>query len=339
MANQERVTSERLRQGARNAALCMGIRPGDKVCVITDDARADLAALVVEACAAAGAAGTVVLALEHYGTRPLTIFPDALRADLSAAKPTVTYYIATAQPGELGLRQPLLIYLVQELRVRHGHMIGIDAAVMCDAMCADYEAVYRRTMQVYDILKEAKTIRITSAGGTDLVARFRPDWHWIPCHGRYTDQGTWGNLPEGEVYTTPASLDGRLVAGVLGDYFSAKYGVLADPVTFLVENGRMMEIQSANAALAEELHRHFWQADNGRRAGEFAIGTLEGLSGLTGNLLQDEKMPGLHVAFGNPYPEHTGADWTSPVHVDCVVSRCTITVDDRLIMRDGRFTI
>jgi hypothetical protein len=35
--------------------------------------------------------------------------------------------------------------------------------------------------------------------------------------------------------------------------------------------------------------------------------TLEGLAALTENLLQDEKMPGLHVAFENPYPEFTGA--------------------------------
>jgi hypothetical protein len=44
----------------------------------------------------------------------------------------------------------------------------------------------------------------------------------------------WGNLPEGEVYTAPATLEGRLVADVLGAYFSAQYGVLAEPVTFLI---------------------------------------------------------------------------------------------------------
>jgi aminopeptidase len=60
---------------------------------------------------------------------------------------------------------------------------------------------------------------------------------------------------------------------------------------------------------------------------------------LTGNLLQDEKIPGLHVAFGNPYPEFTGADWASTVHVDCVTTGCTITVDERTIMSDGQFTL
>ncbi len=333
------VTPERLQTGARNAAACLGVKADDRVFIITDEARADLAALVADACRARGAAAPTVRRLEQYGTRPLTELPAALRADLEAAHPTVTYYIATAQPGELGLRQPLLPYLAQELRVRHGHMIGISPQVMAEAMCADYDRVYARTMQVYDLVKVAHSIHVTSAKGSDLVATFRPDWRWVPCHGRYWNQGEWGNLPEGEVYTAPATLEGRLVADVLGDYFSSKYGVLADPVTFVIEGGQMTEILTPDAALADELRAHFWNAPNGRRAGEYAIGTLEGLVGLTGNMLQDEKMPGLHVAFGNPYPHFTGADWSSPVHVDCVATGCTIAVDGQTIMRDGRFTI
>jgi putative transposase len=34
-----------------------------------------------------------------------------------------------------------------------------------------------------------------------------------------------------------------------------------------------------------------------------------------------------------------GADWESPVHVDCVATGCTISVDGRTIMRDGQFTL
>jgi len=50
-------------------------------------------------------------------------------------------------------------------------------------------------------------------------------------------------------------------------------------------------------------------------------------------------MPGLHVAFGNPYPEFTGADWSAKIHVDVIPSECTIEVDGLIIMRDGQFTI
>ena len=60
---------------------------------------------------------------------------------------------------------------------------------------------------------------------------------------------------------------------------------------------------------------------------------------MVGNLLQDEKFPGIHVAFGHGYPEKTGSNWNSDVHVDAVLRNCTITVEDKVIMQDGKFLI
>ncbi|GAC1435265.1 MAG: hypothetical protein NVSMB65_09230 [Chloroflexota bacterium] len=332
------ITPDRMRQGAASAATALGLGPRDRVVIMTDHARQHIAALVAEQARERAAATTVVL-LEDYGTRPLTAFPDALRRDLEAAAPTATYYIATARPGEVAMRMGLLPYLTGTLKARHGHMIGIDDALMCDGMCCDFDAVYDLTMKVYDVVRPAREIHVTSAAGSDLVATFDPALRWVPCHGRYHHQGAWGNLPEGEVFTAPASVEGRLVVNVLGDYFSEKYGVLDDPVTFTIEQGQITGIACARADLEDELRHHFYEAENGRRVGEFAIGTLAGLDHLTGNLLQDEKLPGIHVAFGNPYPDYTGATWRSPVHVDVIPLRCTIAVDGHTIMRDGVFVL
>lgn len=338
MPRRPAVTKARLQRGAENAAKCMAVQPGDRVFVITDDARMDLAPLVEEACRASGAEATL-RRIEEYGARPLTMFPDQMRDDIAAFRPTVTYFAATTPPGELGLRQPLRNFLVGDLKVRHGHMVGITPDVMVDGMCVDYDRVYERTMQVYDIVRKAKTIRVTSPKGTDVTATFSSKLKWYPCNGRYDKPGAFGNLPEGEVFTTPKTLEGTLVVDVLGDFFSPKYGVLRSPVTFVVKDSVIQDITGKNGALVEELRHHFWGHENGRRAGEFAIGTLEGLARLSGNLLQDEKMPGLHVAFGDPLGIFTGADWHSPVHVDVIPTRCTVTVDGQEIMRDGTFTI
>jgi aminopeptidase len=329
---------ERLQFGAENAVRCMGVTAQDRVFIITDYERESIARRVAIA-ALARHADVSVHFLEHYGERPLTTFSQELRNDLLQARPTVTYYIATAKPGEIAFRIPLLPFLAQELRVRHGHMIGIDEAVMADGMCADYDEVFSLTNQVYDLVRHAKTIHVTSAKGSDVTATFHKDWHWIPCHGRYHEQGKWGNLPEGEVYTAPATVDGVLVCDVLGDYFSHKYGVLEHPVVITVKQGYVTEVSCEDADVAQDVHDYLFSVPNGNRAGEFAIGTLTSLKKLVGNLLQDEKMPGLHVAFGNPYPQFTGADWDATIHVDVIPSRCTIEVDGRLIMRDGEFII
>ena len=79
--------------------------------------------------------------------------------------------------------------------------------------------------------------------------------------------------------------------------------------------------------------------ENSDRVGEFAIGTNIGLHGVIGNILQDEKIPGVHIAFGNPYGAHTGAEWDSSTHIDVVGTKFDIWADDRQIMRAGQFII
>lgn len=329
---------ERMHLGAENALLCMGVTAQDRVFILTDFAREHIARDVA-AGALARHADVTVRFMEHYGERPLTTFPEEMRQDFIKARPTVTYYIATGQPGEIAFRIPLLPFLVNELKVRHGHMIGIDDTLMTEGMCADYDEVYRTTHQIYDIVKHARTIHVTSEKGSDVTATFHPEWKWVPCDGRYGEQGKWGNLPEGEVYTAPATVDGILVCDVLGDYFSAKYGVLKNPLSISVKDGYVTEISCEDDNIAQDVRNYLFSSPNGHRAGEFAIGTLTSLKRLVGNLLQDEKMPGLHIAFGNPYPEFTGADWDASTHVDVIPSRCTIEVDGRVIMRDGQFTL
>ncbi|MFN7544401.1 MAG: aminopeptidase, partial [Acidobacteriota bacterium] len=58
-----------------------------------------------------------------------------------------------------------------------------------------------------------------------------------------------------------------------------------------------------------------------------------------GNLLPDEPLPGCHIAVGNPYGAHTGADWFSATHIDVVGRQFDIWADGRLIMQDGHFLI
>jgi leucyl aminopeptidase (aminopeptidase T) len=228
------------------------------------------------------------------------------------------------------------------LKVRHGHMPGVTPRLMVEGMGVDYNTVAAVTWAVYNLGRNAAHIHITTPDGTDLHAEISPHLRWVPSTGIYHEQGLWGNLPEGVTFTCPGNLNGRMVTHILGDYFSEKYGVLQQPVTFVVENGRVTEVFSENRALADELTAYLDSAENGRRAGEFAIGTNVGLTGLSGNLLQDEKLPGIHVAFGNPYPTETGADWTSKNHIDVIPLNCDIVVagrdgSEKRIMAGGVF--
>ena len=92
-----------------------------------------------------------------------------------------------------------------------------------------------------------------------------------------------------------------------------------------------------------ELEDEFWQYthtdENSDRVGEFAIGTNIELKDVIGQILQDEKYPGIHIAFGNPYGAHTGAQVVSSTHIDVVGRNFDIWVDDEQIMRGGQFLL
>jgi aminopeptidase len=228
--------------------------------------------------------------------------------------------------------------VVNRRKMRHAHMVNIDRRIMLEGMRADFDEVDRISEQVWRMASAAREIRATNPAGTDLRASFSPNLRWLKTSG-IISPNKWGNLPGGETFTCPERVDGIFVIdGVVGDYLCEKYGDLgAAPLTIRVENSRLREAHSDN----KELEREFWDYchtdEFSDRVGEFAIGTNIGVHDVIGNILQDEKIPGIHIAFGNPYGAHTGADWYSATHIDVVGRKFDIWIDGRQIMRGGEF--
>ena len=298
----------------------------------------EIAEAIEEEALAAGASVRAVT-MEDYVERPATTFPRSIADDALRYRPSVSFFIGIGLKGELAFRQPMRKLLIEQLRCRHGHMVGIDERVMTDGMVADYDEVYRVTRQVYEIVRNAGSIAVQTALGTDLVAKFAPSLKWIPCDGRYWEQGEWGNLPEGETFTCPLTVDGVIAAEELGDWFAEKYGHFPTPGRMVVKGARLVSVETPDPVLAGEIREYMAQHLDSNRVGEFAIGTNVGLSRIIGNFLQDEKFPGVHIAFGDPYGVETGADWECPSHVDALASHATVTVDGRKIMDAGRFLV
>jgi aminopeptidase len=131
-----------------------------------------------------------------------------------------------------------------------------------------------------------------------------------------------------------------VIDGVVGDYLCEKYGDLGgSPLTIGIENSRLTSAESADKSLQSEFWEYCHTDENSDRVGEFAIGTNIAVRDVIGNILQDEKIPGIHIAFGNPYGAHTGADWYSKTHIDVVGRRFDIWIDGQHIMHDGAFLL
>ncbi len=324
--------------GARNAVhACLNIQPSDRVAIIKTADRADIAQAIEEEARTTGAEVRSWV-MDEVVQRPAREFPRTLSRQLLEYRPTASFYIGDGMPGELAFRQPMLD-LFREVRSRHGHMIGIDHRLMVDGMAGDYAEIYRVTRRVYEIVRHASRIEVATALGTELVATFNPEWRWIPADGRYWEPGQWGNLPEGETFTAPWRLDGLLVGEEMGDHFTARYGVFEEPVRLQVRDSRVVAVEASPPSLRQEIQEYLGQHPMSDRAGEFAIGTNTGLREIVGNFVQDEKFPGVHVAFGDPYGAETGAGWTCSSHVDVLASHADVVVDGRKIMEGGRFLV
>jgi aminopeptidase len=219
-------------------------------------------------------------------------------------------------------------------------MVNINRQIMLEGMRADFLKVDRISVKVVDLVRKAKQVRAKTPAGTDLTADLNPNYRWVKTSGIISPD-KWGNLPGGEVFTTPGEVNGTFVIdGVVGDWLCAKFGGLRDnPLTIRVKGNRVVEAHSENHALESDFWSYTHTDENSDRVGEFAIGTNIELKDVIGQILQDEKYPGVHIAFGNPYGAHTGAEWYSSTHIDVVGRKFDIWVDDQQIMRDGKFLI
>lgn len=326
-----------LTPGARNAVrVCLRIQPGEKVTLITDKACQEIAASIAQEIRDVGAPYRVFL-LEDLGPRPMHNMPQPILDDLETSQ--VSVYTVQAQPNELRTRMQMTD-VVNRCNIRHAHMVNIERKIMLEGMRADFEKVDQLSVKVWEIATGAKAIHARTAAGTEITAELNKDYKWVKTSGIISTK-KWGNLPGGEVFTTPGEVNGTFVIdGVVGDYLCAKYGDLREtPLTVHVKRNRIADINSDNRELLDEFWKYTHTDENSDRVGEFAIGTNIGCTSVIGNILQDEKLPGIHMAFGNPYGAHTGADWYSGTHIDVVGRSFDIWADEHQIMHAGHFLI
>jgi leucyl aminopeptidase (aminopeptidase T) len=263
--------------------------------------------------------------------------PREILDDLATSQ--VSIFAAQSQPGELTARRDMTA-VVDRHRIRHGHMVNITRKIMLEGMRADFREVDVLSQRLVERARRARRIKCRTPHGTDFEGEFSPKLKWIKTSGLISPD-KWGNLPGGEIFTAPANTRGTfIVDGVVGDYLCRKYGDLqAAPITIQVRDSRIVDLACENKELLEEFRAYTSADENSNRVGEFAIGTNTACTHVIGNILQDEKIPGIHIAFGHPYAEHTGADWRSTTHIDCVGRDFDIWFDGEPVMRAGKFLV
>jgi leucyl aminopeptidase (aminopeptidase T) len=324
-----------LEAGARNAVeVCLAIQPGERVALIADEASSLVAASLAAVLDAVGAPWEGVL-IERVATRPLVVAPRDVLDALEHADAGIL--CVQPQEGELGARMAI-VSVVERRRIRYAHMVGVTSQIMRQGMRADYRLVDELSQRLCDRMPQATRLRVETPAGTAFSATFDPALIWVKTSG-LINRRYWSNLPAGEVFTTPASVDGVFVCdGTAGDYFGPKYGDLqATPLTLEISSGRLVSAQCARKDLEAEFWSYCHTDEHSDRVGELAFGTNIALDEMIGVLLQDEKIPGVHIAFGDPYGSQTGAPWKSRTHIDVLTRECDVWIDEEQVIGQGRY--
>ena len=329
--------SDELAPGAHNAVdVCLNIQPGERVALIADEASSEVAASLERALADRGAQAQPLL-IESVAPRPIRTAPPQVLERLEQAD--VGILCIQPQEGELGARMAI-VAVVERRRIRYAHMVGVTPQIMQQGMRADYRQVDRLSEQLCERMPHARLLTVRTPGGTNFTATFDPSLVWVKTSGIINPR-YWSNLPAGEVFTTPASVDGTFVCdGTAGDYFNAKYGSLErTPLVLEIRGGHLVNAACDRKDLQQDFWNYCHTDSNSDRVGELAFGTNLGLRDMIGILLQDEKVPGVHIAFGDPYGSQTHADWKSKTHVDVLTRGCDVWIDDEQVIASGQYLL
>jgi len=215
-----------------------------------------------------------------------------------------------------------------------GHLKTEYFYSMLNLMDVDYNVMHRAGNRIKAILDNGKDIHVTTRAGTDL---------WIGINGMaalnnsgiYSERGTGGNMPAGEVYIAPndSKVEGTVVIDGSMKTVSKTYFMM-NPVTLAIEKGRIKEIKGGAGAkeLQNSLNEVMKQAkhpENVMRIGEFGIGTNPKSRLLGPTLINEKTRNTAHIAIGSNH--WFGGSIRTIVHLDQVFKDPVIKVDGKTL--------
>ncbi len=217
--------------------------------------------------------------------------------------------------------------------VRVATMPNISESTMIRTLNADYQQIAERTKRLAAILNEGKMAQLTSPLGTNLYMPIS-GIKAIASTGLLLEKGKGGNLPSGEAFLMPE--EGKSEGTLVVDASVAGIGTLDQPIQITVKNGFAVKMEGGRQAdrLFTMLSRF---GKEGLNVAEFGIGTNHAAQ-IIGNILEDEKVLGTaHVAFGNNIS--MGGTFDVGIHIDCVITKPSIYIDEKPLMLDGKLVI
>lgn len=300
---------------------CLGVKKDESVLVITDDTRKEIGEAFYQAACDLGCEGLLMVMKEREvsGQEPPKAVAEAMKAADVVIAPTaksLTHTAARIQAAAAGTRVATMPGITRE-------MFGKGA------MTADYQEVEKLTARITDMLTQADKARIEKDGKVLEISLKGRDG--VPSPGVYKEPGKCGNLPSGEAYIAP--LEDGSEGEMIIDGSMVGIGKLESPLHMKISGGKLREVTGDKSENLEILLKN---ETNGTLC-ELGIGTNEAAI-LNGIILEDEKVYGtVHIAFGTN--ASFGGVNKAECHMDGIILRPTLYLDDTLVIKEGVFQV
>lgn len=300
---------------------CMAINKNETVLILTDDNKIEIGnSLYEEAKKFSKEAVLMVMKPRKVsGEEPPDVVAAAMKnfdVIICPTSTSITHTNAKINAVKAGARLASMPGITEDM-FREG------------AITADYKVVEKLTLKFTNMLTIAKTAKIINGDYTlEMSLEGR---NGVPSTGIYKNPGEAGNLPSGEAYIAP--LEGTANGTMMIDGSMVGVGILNSPLYVKVSNGKITEI------IGEDKDKVSILLENDMNAtlGELGIGTNPAAR-LTGVILEDEKIYGtVHIAFGTN--TSFGGTNKANCHLDGVILKPTLYLDDILVLENGDFVI
>ncbi len=299
---------------------CLGVKKGEKVVIITDKPCRAVGVILWERLRQV--TDPIFVEIEPrqiHGQEPPALVSEILKKSHVFIMPTskslshTRARIEACRNGTRGVTMP-----------------GITLAMFERTINVDYKRITHLTVKIARLLSRAKQASITTRYGTRL------DLHLSSRHG-YIDTGftkkpgQFSNLPAGEAYIAPLEAYSHGTIAIDGSF--APIGLLDTKVLLEIEKGQITNIHGHRKL--KSIFAKYGKRE--RTLCEFGVGTNYQAK-ITGEVLEDEKVRGsIHVAFGNNLG--FGGKNKARIHLDGVIKAPNVWLDEKLIIKKGKFLI
>lgn len=245
----------------------------------------------------------------------------------------------SAQPEHLNYRTRVL-HTSWSRRAKLAHAPGLTAELLRLAD-VDYSAIAEQARLMALALILGKRLEIVT---TDLrkqehrLAARVGGWNRPPgINDGVLRDGSWGNLPPGQVYIVPDDAEGRLVinGSLPGRVFSQSEELI---LTF--RGGRLAEIAPEDCPAARYLretqiaYAERRGDENWSNLAEIGFGLNPAVQALTGiGVVDEKKAHTMHIALG--HDTSLEGDVSSVIHCDLVFKKPTVYINGRLVLKRG----